>query len=237
MRILPFLLLTGLGLSTLRAHAQTSFSIGPRVGLNLATHHFAEPGIFDPPQYRPGLEAGVFSAVSRGHFALQGALLYSQKGYKERTSVDIRTGTNIYTGTGDLEHTERLHYLTLPLALAYTQRNDGQGFQVFAGPFISLFLSGRYTNTTTSQGWPTSTESGAITAAPDVAYDYGPFVRRFDAGLQGGLGYRYQQFLFQAGYSLGLRNVSAETFLTLRAPRYNRAFQASLSYLLGPKAR
>jgi hypothetical protein len=235
MRIFPFLLLAGLGLSTLRAQAQASFSIGPRVGLNLATSHFVHPSIFDAPQYRPGLEAGVASVVSWGHVALQGSLLYSQKGYKERTTVEIRTSNNIYSGTGELEHAERLHYLTLPLALAYTQHRDGQGFQVFAGPYASLFLSGRYTDTTTPQGAPAFTDSGSITAAPDAAYDYGPFVRRFDAGLQGGLGYRYQGLLFQAGYSLGLRNVAAETSLPLRGPHYNRAFQASLSYLVGLK--
>ncbi|GAB3586478.1 hypothetical protein GCM10027345_35990 [Hymenobacter daeguensis] len=228
-------MLTGAGLLASRAHAQTSFSIGPRVGLNLATYHLTEPEVFDPPQYRAGLEAGVASALSRGHFALQGALLYSQKGYKTRTTVDIRSVSNSYLGTGEVEYAERLHYLTLPLALAYTQRSDGQGFQVFAGPYVGLFLAGSFTNSTTPQNGPSSFASGSLTAAPEAAYDYGSFVRRYDAGLQGGLGYRYQQLLFQAGYSLGLRNVSAEAFQLLRAPRYNRAFQASLSYLLGPK--
>jgi hypothetical protein len=232
MRIYPLLLLTGLlGLSTLQAQAQTSFSIGPRVGLNLATCHLPQSGIFDAPQYRLGLEAGVASVVNWGHFALQGALLYSQKGYKERTTVEIRTSNNVYVGTGDLEHAERYNYLTLPLALAYTQHRDGQGFQVFAGPYVSVFLNGRYTDTTTPQNGPASSESGDLSVAPDGAYDYGPFVRRYDAGLQGGLGYRYQGLLFQAGYSLGLRDVSAQNFLSV--PRYNRAFQASLSYLLG----
>ena len=220
------------------AHAQAAFSIGPRVGLNLTTYRFSEKSILGTPGYRPGMEAGVASSWGLGHFALQTAALYSQKGCTQHYTVDIRTGSNIPAGTGDAENSSRLHYLTIPLSIAYTQGSDGQGAQVFAGPYLGVLLGGRYETTITpNRGTPTS-NSGPITPvsneAPDIS---GAYARRLDAGLQAGLGYRHRALLFQVAYSLGLRNVAASYFyngIPVSSPAYyNRAFQGSLTYLFG----
>jgi hypothetical protein len=82
-------------------------------------------------------------------------------------------------------------------------------------------------------------DSGRITPVANDAPDFGSFARRFDAGLQGGVGYRYQALLLELGYSLGLRDVAARyTYNGIpvsSSPYYNRAFQASLSYLFAGK--
>lgn len=63
----------------------------------------------------------------------------------------------------------------------------------------------------------------------------------FNAGLQVGLGYRYQEaLLFQVDYSMGLRTTTAEATNSGGLEpyyTYNRAFRASLSYLFNLTAK
>ena len=220
------------------AHAQATFSIGPRVGLSLATYHHGEsqPGTVG---YHPGFEAGLVGSAGFGHVAVQPTLLYSQKGDTFRAPVDFRNVNNIPIGSGELLRKNRLNYLTLPLNVAYRQHPDGQGFQVFAGPYLGLLLSGSYEITTTANGSSVGGASGRITPVANDAPDLDVYARRFDTGLQGGLGYRHQALLLNIGYSVGLRNVAARyTYNGIpvsSSPYYNRAFQVSLAYLLGPK--
>jgi hypothetical protein len=218
------------------AHAQASFSIGPRLGLNASTYHFSAATPADRQRYRAGFEAGLLASVGFGHFAVQPALLYTQKGNTQYTTVDVRTGTNIPAGTGELKNSYRLNYLTLPVNVAYVQHPDGQGFQVFAGPYVALLLSGRYENEVAVSGKST-TDSGKITPVANDAPGPDAYARRLDAGLQAGLGYRYQHLLLQFDYSLGLRDIGARYYyngVAISNPAYyNRAFQASLAYLLG----
>ncbi|MDO7847416.1 porin family protein [Hymenobacter sp. M29] len=238
MRILPLLLA---GLPLLLAHqaqAQTSFGIGPRVGLNVATFHYPEKPIIGTIGYRPGFEAGLAANLGRGHFALQAAVLYSQKGFTQRYTADVRTGNNVPTSTADAEYRNRLHYLTIPLSLAYTQGSDGQGAQVFAGPYLGVLLGGRYeTILTPRDGSTPLTFGGAITPISSTARDFEYYAQHFDVGLQAGLGYRYQGLLLQVNYSLGLRSL-ANSYLYngvsgSNPAYYNRAFQGSLTYLFG----
>ena len=221
-------------------HAQASFSIGPRVGLNLSTQNFAESPPYGTPRHRTGLETGIMSNVSFGHLALQAAVLYSQKGTTILGEVDIRTASNTSAVISEYERKTRLNYITFPLALAYTQYRNGQGVQVFAGPYLGLLLSGNYATKVTSQSVAPITDSGQITPVnSDDAPILGVYARRVDAGLQAGLGYRYQLLLFQASYSLGLRNTTpGYTYngVMVTKASYNRAFQASLTLLLGPKS-
>ncbi|MBO2007625.1 porin family protein [Hymenobacter negativus] len=231
-----FLLTGSLLLTVLSAQAQVSFSIGPRLGLNVSTYHFSESNSAFRLKYRAGFEAGVMSSVGFGHWALQPALLYSQKGFMESVSVDIRNSNNIPISSGEFQYSNRLHYLTLPVNVAYTQHADGQGFQVFAGPYLGLLLGGRYESTIVGTS---ATDSGKITPVANDAPDFGNFARRFDVGLQAGVGYRYQALLLQLNYSMGLRDIAAR-FDFYGGPfgnraYYNRAFQASLSYLAGPR--
>jgi hypothetical protein len=231
-----FVITGSLFLLSTAAQAQASFSIGPRLGLNVSTYHFSSATPADRQRYQTGFEAGVLASVGFGHLALQPALLYTQKGNTQYTTVDVRTGTNIPVGIGEFKNTYRLNYLTLPVNIAYTQHPDGQGFQVFAGPYLGLLLSGRYENTIDVAGTPT-TDSGKITPIANDAPDLDAYARRLDAGLQAGLGYRYQGLLLQFDYSLGLRDIGARYYyngVAISNPAYyNRAFLASLAYLFG----
>jgi hypothetical protein len=225
-----FLFLAGSLLLAGTAHAQAIFSVGPRVGLNISSVRY--PALDWLFSSRPGFEAGLTSTVQLGHFAVQPSLLFSQKGY--RKSGYISNFDMLIPYDEDI----RLNYLTLPLNLAYILGRDGQGLQVFAGPYASLLLGGRYAQRVSGfdgeyTGSITSTSQGG-----DISKRY---AQRVDAGLQAGLGYRLKGFQLQASYSLGLRSlpVSYEAFngqVYKPTPYYNRAFQLSLGYLLGAKS-
>lgn len=219
------------------AHAQTTFRIGPRVGLNLATVHL--PVNYGAPYTsRAGFEAGLTSSMQFGHFALQPSVLFSQKGYGSSGSL-ISIDTPV-----TYDEQLRLNYLTVPLNLAFTLGKEGQGLHVFAGPYVSLLLGGNYARQIHSGGGylggpAFETEiSGKVKPASIVSDSDTEYSRRFDTGLQAGLGYRLGGFQLQAAYSLGLRNLATQYRgydgrIYNDLAYYNRTWQVSLGYLVG----
>lgn len=229
-------LLAGSLLLMATAHAQTTFSVGPRVGLNVATAHFPDKA----SSRLAGLEAGLAGSLQLGHFAVQPSVLFSQKGYRMQGSLPSFDAPVTY------DETVRLNYLTLPLNLAYTLGKSGQGLHLFAGPYVGLLVGGNYTQQIHSAGYlggpPSDTEySGKVKAGDVFSYTDNRYSQRVDVGLQAGIGYRLNGWQVQAGYSLGLRDMSAsfQSYDGTRyreAARYNRAFQLALSYLIGAKS-
>jgi hypothetical protein len=230
-----FGLLTYLGSTSNLVQAQTSFSIGPQIGLNTSTAHFADSPTYIntfPPSYRVGFEAGLVSSLEFKHLTLQAALLFSQKGYKVNdATVPTTNGPSVYNGS------YRLNYLTIPINIAYTTRANGQGLRVFGGPYVSVLVGGHYSGVYNLNGLPPIEGEGKILSGDKTAVigSQDIYSKSVDAGLQAGVGYRYQNLLLQVSYSLGLQNL-ATSFETGNAiaegtPYYNRAFQASLAYL------
>jgi hypothetical protein len=214
------------------AHAQATFHVGPRVGLNVSSAHFPRE-LAGPEQAsytsRPGVEAGLTGTVQLGHFAVQPSLLFSQKGYRssgDKLLIDMVT---------PYEEEVRLNYLTLPLNFAFTLGRNGQGLQVFAGPYASLLVGGNHTDKV--MGFQDRTDQvKAASLASDGANRY---VQRYDGGLQAGVGYRRQRFQLQASHTRGLRNLAVQyqgsdgTVYDNSPAYYNRAFQVAFSYLVG----
>jgi hypothetical protein len=81
--LIPYLALGSLLELALRAHAQVSSRVGPKVGLSVTIACFAPNEqllhqgvtITTNTSYRPGLEVGVIGAIGFGHFLVQPALL------------------------------------------------------------------------------------------------------------------------------------------------------------------
>lgn len=233
------LLLGGGLLLAATAHAQTTFSVGPRVGLNVATVHL--PTNYQGPYTsRAGLEAGLTSSIQFGHFAVQPNVLFSQKGYATSGSLPS------FDSSVTFDEQVRLNYLTIPLNLAFTLGQAGQGLQVFAGPYVSMLLGGHYTRQLHASGYlgsaPYDLElTGKVKPANVVSDSDNEYSRRFDTGLQADVGYRLGGFQLQANYSLGLRNLATQYraydgYLYNEPGYYNRAWQVSLSYLVSPKS-
>jgi len=232
-----YFLLIGSLLLAGTAHAQATFSIGPRVGGNLSSAHFSTKGqtsyVSSAYTNRQGFEAGLTSTVQLGHLAVQPSLLFSQKGYRG-------SGYSLsFDMLSSYEQDVRLNYLTLPLNLAFTLGHDGQGLQILAGPYASLLVGGNYAQQVS--GFEETTgkiKAASIVSDPRFNKQY---AQRFDAGLQAGVGYRLKALQLQATYSLGLRNVAVPyrgydgKLYYYTQDYYNRAFQVSLSYLVSAR--
>jgi hypothetical protein len=229
-----FLLASGLFLLATTAQAQVTFAIGPTVGLTLAKARASNDDF--PNTYRPGLEAGLLAAIGCGHFAVQPALLFSQKGYKSTYTVTyLAPNRSQPNTTADFTRNAHFSYLTLPLNMVYCQHTTGQGFQVFAGPYLSVLLGGRYESSgpnKTPAFYSDILVANTLPTSGGTTY----YARRLDTGIQGGLGYRQKQLLVQVSYSLGLRNFQPTYEDGTGAACYNQTFQLSFSYLFTAKS-
>lgn len=191
-----------------------------------------------PHGYLPGLEAGLLAQLGRGHWALQPGLLYTQQGtVVRRATTDVQTGTAVLPAGVSYTYYPRLHYLALPVSVAYAFRASGQGWQLAAGPYLAWLLGGTYARPSAGG---TNVSSYPLTPvwsdAPDAARTY---ARRLDAGAQFGLGYRRGPVLAQATYRQGLLSVAPQHLATgqpLGDRRYyHAAVHGSLTFLFGPK--
>lgn len=241
--LLPALLAAG-ALLAAPAHAQQAFQFGPTIGAALATVH-AGTYSDEATSARWGFEAGATGLwQGKGHWGGQTAVRYVQQGF-------VRHATAV-GGPGDFRDYLRLNYLRVPLQATFSQHAGGQGLQLVAGPYLGVLLGGRrtaeatYAGSTASQSTrvvvaDTHTESAAALYSSSYLPDSAAYSRRFDVGLQGGVGYRLGNALLQVGYTLGLRNLSSTMVYeagttTLRIagePYRTRGWQVSLTYLLG----
>ncbi|RZJ60777.1 MAG: PorT family protein [Hymenobacter sp.] len=207
------LLLTGSLLITSAAYAQTTFCLGPVVGLSGTTASQRSSWV---TQSRVGLEAGLQGVIQFSHLAIQPSLRYSQKGWRDKSS---------FSGS---ESESRLDYLTLPLNFVYSLQSDGQGWHLLAGPYVGCLLGGK---TTFNSAYSGQVRAGDYQPVPPVGSTYSDsYFHRYDAGLQAGLGYRFNQLLAQAAFSFGLY----DTAPWWGSPKH-RGVQLSLSYLFIPK--
>ena len=233
----------GLLLGSQVGQAQTTFSVGPRVGYNLSTVRYrkddlaASSAVADA-SYRSGVEAGLVANIGFGRVALQPAVLYSQKGYKLYGQAFSAGANYLYQSNT----TYRFDYISLPLNVVVSMKATGQGLQLLAGPYLGLLAGGHYSYAdqyTYSAGQVIAGQGeGRVKAGDSFMFSSTPpdnsfYSRRLDVGLQAGLGYRHQAFQLQAIYSLGLRNIGATLPGFSNSPIYqNQAFQAALSYLV-----
>lgn len=245
-----------LTLAALAGHAQTTISFGPRLGANLSTFSYSGTSTgLENTSSRVGVQVGGTLNVGFGNFAFQPSLLFTQKGAKLTAAQTDNTGG--YTTSANVEIKPRLHYLELPLNMVYTSEGD-HGFQLFAGPYVALGVGGggdyRVSLTSTDpqyspfagsypgsltveygdrQNDNSSATGGTGLGAPTLTLT----ARRFDAGLNGGIGYRVGPVQAQLGYSLGLVNFvpndpdGADT----GSKAYHRGFQLAATYFLPGK--
>lgn len=206
---LPFVLAAVVGLFA-APYAQAQLTIGPRVGANLSTVHFELKEDFDAPEVKRqlGPQVGLTLNAQFGNWALQPSVLYSQKGFGiDDTRTESFDGEEFkLKSTGNA----RLGYLEVPINVVYTVGGDN-GFQVFAGPYLGVGVGGSYDikYKVTGPGLELSDSNSSSVRYTDKAGDDDKlYVRRFDAGLNAGIGYKTGPFQAQLGYGLGLANLA-----------------------------
>ncbi|HEX8656679.1 MAG TPA: outer membrane beta-barrel protein [Hymenobacter sp.] len=265
--------------------AQTSISLGLRLGGNLATRSGDDPA-YSPREGTYGGTAtrttatqkdyarqaiispqfGAVLDVRFGNLALQPAVLFSQKGVDQTLDATTTTTTSFggfpaekTTLTEKLHSTSRANYLEIPVNLVYTTGGD-HGFQIFAGPYVAFGMGGRAeienqgTRTSgngssyynyggtfflyrdTYPGAPLNNFGSTATTTSPASYEAnsGAYVaRRFDAGINAGIGYRFSALQVQLGYGLGLVNQQpgkAPSFSTEPTAYQQRVTQLTATY-------
>lgn len=227
------LLLTAL-LGAATASAQPTFRLGLRGGLNCASST-VEPSSTSPSSAyyystsKSGIyawQAGAVLEVAFRRFALQPALIFSQKGEQ----FDAATTIIGFAGVNSTETStvNRYNWLELPVNVVYTLHN----FQLFAGPYVALGVGGRQHGTLLSASSVTPGNTyGPYDFAAKVRYGSDTENRRLDAGVNFGVGYRQGPLQLQLGYGLGLRNLHQDPFegLISEQPYYHN-FNADRAY-------
>ncbi|MFD2718868.1 porin family protein [Hymenobacter monticola] len=259
------MLLAGLAGAATTAQAQATIEFGPRLGLNLSTFSYKysniPPALSNEANSLAGLQVGGTLNMRFGKLAFQPSLLFSQKGAELKLSgVD---NTNVpYVTTLTYTAKPKFNYLEIPLNLVYTSDTD-HGFQLFAGPYVAFGVGGSGSSTLViTSNDPDVLQAGAANSFPiGLEVEYGdrqndnqkaqnslgnglastPTViatfRRFDAGLNAGVGYRVGPFQAQLGYGLGLVNIlpNDPNGKDTGGKINNRSFQLSANYFLGSK--
>lgn len=238
-----FCLTAGLAGAATTAQAQTSFSIGPRIGGNLSNVSFTSDTPTDvKPQQIFGVQVGATAEFRFGtNLAFQPSLIYTQKGFKTESTDSFTSSGGTSTSTS--KQTLKVGYLEVPLNFVYTTGGD-HGFQLFAGPYLALGVGGKatYESSYTIPGGITHQDSGtsAVKFAnqePSNSNNDDAYLRPLDAGFNGGLGYRQGPFQVQASYGLGLGNLvptdsnGKDQGVKVR----NRVIQLSANYFFGGK--
>lgn len=255
---LPALATSFLLLAASASQAQTTVSFGPRLGANLTT--FAYSGVstgLDATNHQLGVQVGGTLNLSLGKVAFQPSLLFSQKGAELKGSEQQTSGSTSTRVNATL--TPRLNYLELPLNVVYTVGGD-HGFQVFAGPYLAvgvggggsykvsldsndpdingLIPNGEYPGSLTveygdRQNDNSSAGSGSVFGTPTITFT----ARRFDAGLNAGVGYRLGPVQAQLGYGLGLVNFVPKDSdgNDTGSKAYHRGFQLAATYFFAAK--
>lgn len=213
-------LFAALVFSAATASAQTTFRLGMRGGLNRALTTVAPTSSFAgtyPYSYTAdknalyAWQAGVVLEASMGKLAVQPGLIFSQKGEKFVTSFSASgvAGSESLVSTTS----NRYNWLEVPLNVVYTLHGD-HGLQIFAGPYFAVATGGRQRGSVAqvtyyapgyTPAWGPATEINK-----QLTYGSDSNNRRFDAGVNFGLGYRQGPVQVQAGFGLGFVNLHRE---------------------------
>ena len=164
--------------------AQSS-KIGITAGLNVSN-----TTLFNDNSFKAGFQAGVVADFGiTNNFSIIPELLFSQRGYKNK-NIQIFDSQGNFTGE---TVTETFNYLQLPVNAAYKfdVGNDSK-IIVFAGPYLGYALSAN------------------VNGAP-IAIGSDGYLKRFDFGMNAGVGYQYEKIFVKLQYNQGL--------IDLRSPK------------------
>lgn len=212
--LLALLFVVGLGFTSM---AQ-SISVGPRVGLNLATQVVTggeseeEDAWNDEVKANTGVQLGAVANFGISElFSIQPELLFVQKGYKFEED--------------DMSVTGKYSYLEVPVLAKISFGNEQLKGFVTAGPTLGYWLSGKDTF---------KADGGEISGDIDFDDDEDGEEKRFEAGASIGVGLAYKvgpgALNFDVRYGAGFTSVyESEGDAKLK----NSGISISVAYLFG----
>lgn len=145
-----------------------------------------------------------------GVVSIEPGLLYAQKGYSLNGELNVK-GAEFLGVNGKAQLTS--HYVDLPVLL---KANVG-GLEVFAGPQVSYLAKADLKTTAGVMGF------NVFNRTMDATQEF----NRWDAGLTGGLGYKFSNGLtLSASYDHGMKKVDANQ----NFDSYNRSFKVGAGF-------
>ena len=196
-----FFLMAIITMVSMNMNAQ-GLQFGVRGGLNLSTESKTE--VTRNPKFKTGLHiGGVVNYAFNDRFELEGDLLYSMQGFKDKvyfTDSEQIMANKDYLATS--------HYLNLPIA---AKINIVKGIYIECGPQFGFLLS----------------KNDKVEGLDSPDNFTSENTKKFDFGLLGGLGYKFENGVFiDARYIHGF----TDTHKLLNGGK-NRNIQVSLGYL------
>ncbi len=156
------------------------------------------------------------------HFAIQTGLEYNGKGFSSDLKSDIEK-TNI-----DGFSRTRINYFEFPLNFICKIKLKDNMILLNLGAYCAMAFDGKVNNDFTDN------------VSSDADLNFNVYYKRFDYGLNFGLGYLYKSYLFKIGYSRGLNNITPDYASLPNKPssdykEYNSTLNLSFSYFFGRK--
>ena len=222
--------------------AQITF--GPRVGLNMSKYAYNYSNNSEAPdvKFKFGFGiAGVMNWQINDFLALQPAIGITKKG----SSYDVKEE---YSGQATVEgySRDRVTYIDVPVNIAAGIRLGPGQIQLFAGPYIAYAIAGknRYDIQSTGESDPVNLKdtkkikfTNKIEEGDHDDDDIASFQRPFDYGVNIGLGYSYNQLLFNIGFAMGLANLQPDVAMQGFDPNdfkfSNRSIFFTVAWLFG----
>ncbi|MFT3681191.1 MAG: outer membrane beta-barrel protein [Ferruginibacter sp.] len=202
-----FFLAGVLCIAAVSVFGQTKIAV--KGGYTYSTAHVSQYEITKPSGYVSGYGIGIlFKTPFDGYLHFSPYAMYNRRGftYHSQTSVDT-----LFHNT--------IHYLDLVPSLSIDFPVGKESAFVIAGGFnLSVAFAG--TEKSTVNG-----ETSSKKMRFDISSDYGIF----DLGLNTSIGFHWQKFLVEAGYNLGLADISNQYDKDGRNIR-NRMLNFSLGY-------
>ncbi len=203
------LLLLALLLSATFASAQPaagSFSIIPRVGLNLANNKgdviysdFDGGTVANSAKLKAGLLAGFdveWQALPRVAFSL--GAYYSQQGCRYSNNSELTEAGKTYKYKGFSEASTKLDYINVPLLINCYLAQD---LAVKVGVQLGFNVKGKLEYTSTDF---TRDEAGNVTYGTPEKHDTKMDVKAVDVAIPVGLSYEYCNVIIDVRYNIGL---------------------------------
>ena len=217
--VLIFFLLGGI-----KTMAQT---LEIKSGLNLSTMYYENFG----ETYRDEFKLAprfIFGATSEfpisESFSFEPGLLFSSKGYKIDTYYEAPTYSGKYL---PIVESATLNYIDIPLSLKFSTSTKKIQFFGAIGPYFALGLSGKVSREEYNiNGQGGIDYEGTIDYKDEMGKD--GIWKRFDYGMQAGIGMTIQKIAFRINYSYGLANIAQYEDSTNK----NRIIGISLGYII-----
>jgi hypothetical protein len=160
-------------------------------------------------------------------FTFEPGILFSRKGYK----IDIEDYAMFQTGEYlDMYENSVLNYIDIPLSIKYTADIKKVKLHGVLGPYIGIGLSGKVSYKEYENDGQGGVDYMGIIEYPGKMNSDGLW-KRFDYGLQAGIGVEVDKIVARVNYSYGFANIARST----DAINKNKVLGISLGYILNLK--